>query len=349
MPKSSSSRPQADGVPPAWVLSLAVAATVEVPGIEPQPRAAFLEWLWERLADCDLLGVCEGEVLAHEAAALGIVSDPLVIDAAAAPRERDWVAELPVVTAACWFGEESSARRASRRLEGLAGCGVLGLSAVACGRPDAWQDAFAPIEVPGFGWVRPAWEPGRAAAEAGGATLFIEPGIGFGTGLHPTTQLCLAAIATAFRSLRRCDRVVDFGSGSGILAVAAAVLGATRVHAIESDASVHDAIRSHAVRNSVADRVAVAPLLPAGAGFADLVVANIVAAVLLDHAEPLSGLVARDPTGRLTGCLVLSGLRATDVAVVAARFTELLGGSPRRTARDGWESLAWWSPGGPPD
>jgi hypothetical protein len=345
MPETSSFRPQADGDPPAWVMSLSLAATVEVPGIGRQPRAAFLEWLWERLADCDLEGVCEGEVLAHEAAALGLVPDPLVIDAAAAPRERDWVAELPVITAACWFSEEASARCASGRLAGLAGCEVLGLRPVGCERPDAWQDAFTPIEVPGFGCVRPAWEPGRAAAGAGATTLFIEPGIGFGTGLHPTTQLCLAAIATAFRSLRRCDRVVDFGSGSGILAVAAAVLGATRVQAIESDTSVHDAIRSHAVRNDVADRVGVAAMLPAGLGLADLVVANIVAEVLLDHAESLCGLVARDPAGGLTGGLVLSGLQATDVAVVAARFTELLGQSPRHSARDGWESLAWWSPG----
>jgi len=74
-----------------------------------------------------------------------------------------------------------------------------------------------------------------------------------------------------------------------------------------------------------------------------------VADVLLDHAEPLAGLVARDPAGRLAGCLVLSGLRAPDLAVVAARFTELLGESPRQTSRDGWESLAWWGPVGPPD
>lgn len=343
MPKPSSTRPSSDGEPDSWALSLALAASVEIPVIGVQSRAAFLEWLWEWFADCGLRGVCEGDVSAHEAAKLGLVPAPLVIDAAAAPADRDWVAELPAVTATCWFAEEAPARQAAGRLAGLAGCAVLDLRPVACQRPEAWRDAFTTVEVPGFGYVRPAWEPGRAVAAAGGVTLFIEPGIGFGTGLHPTTQLCLAAIDAAFRVSARPDRVVDFGSGSGILAVAAAVLGATSVHAVESDASVHAAIRIHAVRNDVADRVGVATSLAEVAGFADLVVANIVAAVLLDHAERLSELVARDPAG----CLVLSGLRPADVEGVAGRFTALLGKSPERASRDGWEALVW--PGGPPN
>jgi len=345
MPARSTTWRPADGEPACWALSFTLAQIVEIPGIGRQSRTAFLGWLWERLADCGLRGLGEGEVSAHEAADLGLVPAPLVIDAGAAPADRDWVAEMPAVTATGWFDDEASARQAAGRLTGLAGCAVLAVRPVACRHPEAWREAFTTVEVPGFGCVRPAWEPGRAATAAEGTTLFVEPGIGFGTGLHPTTQLCLAAIDAAFRAPVRPHRVVDFGSGSGILAVAAAVLGATRVAAVESDASVHAAIRMNAVRNDVGDRVGVATSLTKVAGVADLVVANIVAAVLLEHAERLCALVAPDPAGRPAGRQVLSGLRPADVDGVAGRFAELLGKSPERASRDGWEALVW--PGGP--
>jgi ribosomal protein L11 methylase PrmA len=74
---------------------------------------------------------------------------------------------------------------------------------------------------------------------------------------------------------------------------------------------------------------------------ADLVVANIVADVLLDHAAPLCSLVAREPAGRLLGWLVLSGLRTADLAGVSERFTAMLGQAPQRASRNGWECLVW--------
>ncbi|MEI6130430.1 MAG: ATP-binding cassette domain-containing protein, partial [Planctomycetota bacterium] len=80
-------------------------------------------------------------------------------------------------------------------------------------------------------------------------TIFIDPGAGFGTGLHETTQLCLRALAAWISEGGRIERVLDFGSGSGILGIAAAVRGAAVVHSIEIDSLVHDAIRANADRN----------------------------------------------------------------------------------------------------
>ena len=77
--------------------------------------------------------------------------------------------------------------------------------------------------------------------------MFIEPGAGFGTGLHETTQLCLAAIAAWAAGGGQLEEVLDFGSGSGILGIAAAVCGASCVTAVEIDTRVHHAILANAV------------------------------------------------------------------------------------------------------
>lgn len=115
--------------------------------------------------------------------------------------------------------------------------------------------------------MRPAWEDGVAGIGGdGAATIFIEPGVGFGTGLHATTQLCLAAIAARRHRGGSCDRVLDFSRGSGIVAIAAAVCGARQVAAIEIDDRVHGAIVANARRNGVADQVTVAATIPAAAG-----------------------------------------------------------------------------------
>ena len=328
----------ADRGPPAetWLLDLAVDATVRLPDGLVLSRAAFLDWLWA--AADGLTGIDEGAVDVATATAAGLVASPVVIDAAAAPADRDWVAALPTAGVSCSFGSEADARLAARRLADLAGCRITGLRAAAAVDPDAWRAAFGPVEVTGFGMVRPAWEPGAAAAEAAGATIFIDPGIGFGTGLHETTRLCLAALAARHWSGRPCDRVLDFGGGSGILGIAAAVLGAREVDAVECDLSVHEAIRANAARNGVAARIRVSADLAAARHGHDVVVANIVAPVLLDHAPTLCGAVHRG-AARPHGCVVLSGLRDDDVDRVADRYAERLAMRPHRTTLGGWHCL----------
>ena len=172
-----------------------------------------------------------------------------------------------------------------------------------------------------------------------GTTMFIEPGVGFGTGLHETTRLCLAALAAWRDDGRPCARVLDFGSGSGILAIAAAVLGAQHVDAIEIDAAVHEAIRANAARNGIADRVRVAAELPAAGTGYDLVLANIVAGVLIEHAAVLGAAVRRRPAGELAGGLVLSGLRDHEVAPVIDRYRAVLDVAPLHATLGDWHCL----------
>jgi ribosomal protein L11 methyltransferase len=319
---------------PAWVVDVEIGPVAALPSGERLDRESFHVWLWEHAAG--LAGIDEGSVSAEEAAACGLVAGPLVIDAAAAPADRDWVAELPAARAACWFGDEHAARAAARLIADVRGCRVERVRTEE--RPDAgaaWRATFGPITVPGFGVVRPAWEEGTPGAGPDGAIVFIEPGVGFGTGLHETTQLCLAALAAWRRGGGVLDRVLDFGSGSGILGIAAAVCGARRVEAVEIDEQVHEAIRANASRNDVSRRLGVAAMLPAAAEPFDLVLANIVQPVLLEHAAALCSLLGRD------GNLVLSGLRADDVPAVQERYAAILGAAPEITARGDWRCLVF--------
>jgi ribosomal protein L11 methyltransferase len=311
-----------EGPPSAvtWLVDLEIEAELVLPGGESVDRDTFLGWLWEIASDDGLLGVSEGSVDAAEAAALGLVASPLVLDVAAAPAGRDWVGRIPRTRATCAFATEAGMRAFVARLAAVRGCRPVAERAETESGAVDWRAAFGPVAVPGFGRVLPAWEPGTAGGAAGDATIFIEPGVGFGTGLHETTQLCLAALAAWRGAGGRMDRVLDFGSGSGILGIAAAVLGATRVDAVEIDTACHAAIRANATRNGVADRIHVAAAQAADAAEYDVV-------------------VRRDAAGRPTGMLVLSGLRAAEVEAVVARYGPLLGTPAAVTARGDWHCL----------
>lgn len=335
------SRPD-DAPADAWIVEASVETSVTLPAGDVLDRDGLHAWMWEHVAG--LVGIDEGAVSVDEAFSHGLAPSPLVIDAAAAPAERDWVAGLPVARVAWWFGDEASARGTATLVAAIRGCRV---DRVRIERPTdheaAFRQTFGPVAVPGFGTVRPAWEPGLAGMAADGAvTLFIEPGAGFGTGLHETTQLCLAALAEWQRRGGPLDRVLDFGSGSGILAIAAAVCGAGHVAAVEIDDRVHDAIRANARRNGVATRLHVAATLGPDEGPHDLVVANIVAPVLTDHAADLCRSVAP------RGCLVLSGLSAADAPPVAARYAARLGCEPEVRQRGDWRCLVFTGPGDRP-
>lgn len=327
--------------PPAvtWVVELDVEAVVELPGGAVVDRETFLGWLWEVAADVGLVGVSEGSIDVTEAVALGLIDAPLVLDAAAAPAGRDWVGRLPRCRVTCGFDSQPALRACVARLAAVRGCRVVAERAEAMAGEAAWRSMFGPVAVPGFGMVLPAWEPGTAGGGAGETTIFIEPGIGFGTGLHETTQLCLAALAARRRDGGRMNRVLDFGSGSGILGIAAAVLGAGVVDAVEIDSTCHAAIRANAARNGVADRIRVAASLPTDAAGCDVVVANIVAPVLLEEAAALCGCRHRETAARPPGSVILSGLRDDDMDRVAVRYTDLLGTAPARTSRGGWHCL----------
>jgi len=184
--------------------------------------------------------------------------------------------------------------------------------------------------------IAPRWRIVSAprAEREGEVQLVIDPGPGFGDGLHETTQLCLQAIA-ALAPRKRDWRMLDFGSGSGILSIGAAELGAV-VDAVEIDARAIEHAEHNARVNGSSHRIRHARTLEDMRGPFELVVANILRTVLLEHASALvSGLAAG-------GTLVLSGLVSTDVAPVGVSYAALLGGRrPEVYERGDWRALVW--------
>jgi ribosomal protein L11 methyltransferase len=178
--------------------------------------------------------------------------------------------------------------------------------------------------------------PLDGVARDGALVVRLGPGSGFGDGSHPSTQLCLQAIA-ALSPRGSAWRMLDFGSGSGILSIAAARLGAS-IDAVEIEPGAIEHAARNVDANGVRDRVRPLRTIDAAAGPFDLVVANILRAVLVAFAEPLASALARG------GALVLAGLVSTDVPEVTARYARLLGGMrPEVYERSEWRALVWRS------
>lgn len=202
---------------------------------------------------------------------------------------------------------------------------VLGLAPV----PDEdWvrltQAQFAPVEIdPGF-WIVPSWHEPPAGATR---VIHLDPGLAFGTGTHPTTRMCLrwtARHAPAHASA--WQRVLDYGCGSGILAIGAALHGARGIDAVDIDLAAVAATRANAAANGVE---LAAGLPEAAQGLYPLVVANILATPLKLLAPLLSGHVA--PGGHL----VLAGILERQAGELAAAYAPWL--TLRTVDRDdGW-------------
>ena len=162
----------------------------------------------------------------------------------------------------------------------------------------------------------------------------LAPGPGFGTGAHETTQLCLQAIH-ALHPRARPWRLLDFGSGSGILSIAGAKLGA-QVQAIEIDELAIEHARVNAELNGVESQVRFGTALEEASGLFELVVANILLPVLTRAAPEL--VARRAPSG----ALVLSGLVGTDVPAAIASYSPLVGGGrPEIYERGDWRALVF--------
>lgn len=147
--------------------------------------------------------------------------------------------------------------------------------------------------------VKPPWE--ECEMQPGDVVLEVDPGTSFGSGLHESTRLCLQALE---KYLKPGQTVVDFGTGSGILAIAAAKLGASHVTAIEADPVAVKAARSNVERNGLADVVEVRHgRSPSCApSKADLVTANITAETISANLSALAGIL------KVGGMLIASGM-----------------------------------------
>jgi ribosomal protein L11 methyltransferase len=184
----------------------------------------------------------------------------------------------------------------------------------------ASQAQFAPVAIGERLWIGPAWhEP-----PAGRIAVRIDPGLAFGTGSHPTTKLVLAFLE---RTLRGGERVLDYGCGSGILAIAAAKLGAAHVDAVDLDPQAVETTRANASANGVELNSALPDALPA-AGY-DIVVSNILAQPLIVLAPLLAQRGAR---------IALSGILEAQAGEVAGAYEPWF--DMRLDAReDGWALL----------
>jgi ribosomal protein L11 methyltransferase len=174
-----------------------------------------------------------------------------------------------------------------------------------------WKKYFKPVKCGERLWICPSWTD---APEPEAINLSLDPGLAFGTGSHPTTHLCL-------RWLDRQDLtgkiVIDYGCGSGILGIAALLLGAEKVVAIDNDPQALLASRDNAQRNNIADERLITCLpeaIPTDV-MADVMVANILAAPLIQLAENISQLT------HAGGSLCLSGLLQSQIADVSAPYS----------------------------
>jgi len=152
---------------------------------------------------------------------------------------------------------------------------------------EAWKAHFPVLRVGRRLLVRPTWRRHRRGP--GDVVLALDPGMAFGTGLHPTTRLCLAAIDTlADRGVLAGARVLDVGCGSGILAIAAVRLGAARALGVDTDPIAVEATEANARRNRLARRIRARPgSVPSGESPFDIVLANLIAGVLVPLAPAL--------------------------------------------------------------
>ena len=221
------------------------------------------------------------------------------------PPKEGWQRSLVVAL----FAEKAQAEAAATLLQPqdfFAGCRLLGVAAV----PDQdWVrltlSQFEPVPVTPTFWIVPTWhEPPREAQQV----IRLDPGLAFGTGTHPTTRMCLRWIA---QHALQGQRVLDYGCGSGILAIGAAKFGAASIDAVDIDEAAVRATEANAQANGVQ----VMAGLPARAsGRYDTVLANILATPLKMLAPLLCGHVAPG------GALVLAGILARQADELKAAY-----------------------------
>lgn len=173
-----------------------------------------------------------------------------------------------------------------------------------------WMEHYQPMKFADSLWVCPT---GQEQSEKGTVCMTLDPGLAFGTGTHPTTALCLEWLANQNIS----DKVViDYGCGSGILAVAALLLGAKQAHAIDIDPQAITATQANAEKNNVANKIKYYLPEQFSVFQADIVIANILAIPLCELSAHISQLV------KAGGQLVLSGILNEQATSVMNAYKE---------------------------
>jgi ribosomal protein L11 methyltransferase len=299
--------------------------------------------LHEPNGDASYFGTTEGVLLAEQAHDRGYETESWVLDAGEAPHERDWLAREKILELIAYFKTEKAAGAALAWLN----------REYQLPKPPrieledeqdwnaTWKKAFTGIDVDENLRVLPPWHEEWLAiadkvsdgTQKYNGILAINPGAGFGTGTHETTQLCL-------KTLRKLGdltgkTVLDFGSGSGILGIAAALQGA-KVYCVEVDKLANDNAFENAKLNGVQDRIQILEHIPQEirGGKVDVLVANILRPILIQFAPEIKDCL------KAKSELVLSGLIESDVAQVISVYQK--DGSPfqiERMQKNEWCAL----------
>jgi len=214
------------------------------------------------------------------------------------------------------FARDDEAQAAAALLLARHGGAGLQLEALRALADQDWvrltQSQFEPVAITDTFWIVPSWHAVPPAAQR---TIRLDPGLAFGTGTHPTTRMCLRWIARHASDAPRWTRVLDYGCGSGVLAIAAALHGAQAIDAVDIDPAAVEAARANARANGVGLRCG-APEL-AHDTYA-LVLANILATPLRVLAPLLCQRVARG------GDLVLAGILERQAAELQQAYAPWL-------------------------
>ena len=225
------------------------------------------------------------------------------------------------------FNTEAQAREAAQLLAAqdfFADCSLLGVVALA---DQDWvrltQSQFEPVEITPEFWIVPTWHEPPAAAKQ---IIRLDPGLAFGTGTHPTTRMCLRWIAKQPDAATKFTRVLDYGCGSGILAIGAAKFGALAIDAVDIDPAAVEST----ILNAEANHVTLNAGLPDKvSGHYQTVLANILATPLKVLAPLLCARVAAG------GSLVLAGIlerQADELKTAYAPYCQLAVSD----SEDGW-------------
>ncbi|MGB0221943.1 MAG: 50S ribosomal protein L11 methyltransferase [Luminiphilus sp.] len=196
-----------------------------------------------------------------------------------------------------------------------------------------WMDDFRPMRLGERLWICPSWTD---MPDPNAVNVLLDPGLAFGTGTHATTAMCLSALDTLIAG---GEAVVDYGCGSGILAIAALKLGAATALGIDNDPQALVASRDNAERNAIQDEQLLlglpdCPDEQAWSAKGDVVVANILAEPLIQLSDRLLALLAPGGTVLMTGVLIDQAPRLID-HYASTKVTLTL-----HEERDGWALLS---------
>lgn len=305
-------------------------------GVRSFEREDFYAFLWEEWGqDRGLVGIHEGSVLSEDAFTAGLEAENWTVDSAEAPRERDWVQSQETETAVLYFSLKEQAMSARARIEKCTSLQLGPVTEQVDQDWDAeWRKSYVGVFVPPHWEIRPPWIEEKDIPKQN-VLLRLNPGAGFGTGTHETTQLCLQALAKAMKSPTQIHTVLDFGSGSGILSVAAALMGA-KVDGVEIDPLANDNARENAELNEMQEKVRFSETLDGTLSHYPLILANILRPVLIEFSKIICSKLAPG------GILILSGLIEKDLDEVIGAYSLLLGGAaPERHVLGDWRALVF--------